>query len=286
MTVQESYMALKVQLQKLYEDREAASIAEMVIEKITGYTNTDRILHKAQMFNMEQQEQWNEISTQLLTHKPIQYILQEAWFGGMKFFVDDSVLIPRPETEELVDWLMNEVQSKKNIQQILDVGSGSGCIPIYLKKKNEALQITSIDISEKALSVASGNAKNLSATINFCCIDFLNEQLWNDLPQFDLIVSNPPYIKQSESTSMHNNVLDFEPHLALFVPDDHALIFYEKLANFGRTHLSPEGKIFVEINEGAGAAVSELFTAKNYSAELKKDMNGKDRMLKATLQAG
>ncbi|MDE3145063.1 MAG: peptide chain release factor N(5)-glutamine methyltransferase, partial [Bacteroidota bacterium] len=260
-------------------------IADMVMEHITGYQKTNRIIHTNILLDVQQQEQLQKCTEELLRHKPIQYVLQEAWFCGMKFFVNESVLIPRPETEELIDWITQEMNNTNIIvPTLLDIGSGSGCIPVSLKKKNTNILISSIDISKEALVVAKKNANDLGVEINFFEFDFLNESKWNELSIFDFIVSNPPYIKQSESKDMQKNVLDFEPHIALFVPDADALIFYKKLAAFGKKHLTTNGKIFAEINEKAGNDVNDLFENENYSVELKKDIHGRDRMLKAVLK--
>jgi len=282
MSIQEAYKKLLFQLYELYDNREAANIADMVIEYVTGQQKTDRIIHKTIPLNFQQQEQLENLTQQLLQHKPVQYVLQEVWFEGMKFFVNQSVLIPRPETEELIDWINQEIKNNKIVvKTILDIGTGSGCIPISLQKKNQALNITALDISKDALKVAEKNAANLSTDIIFICSNFLDENNWGKLPVVDLIVSNPPYIKQSESISMQKVVTDFEPHLALFVSDENPLIFYQKIALFGKNHLSKNGKIFVEINESLGKDVAAVFQKEHYEIELRKDMYGKDRMLKA-----
>ncbi len=282
MGIEEAYKKLLFELYELYDNREAANIADMVIEYVTGQQKTDRIIHKTIPLNFQQQEQLENLTQQLLQHKPVQYVLQEVWFAGMKFFVNESVLIPRPETEELIDWITQEIKHNKIIvKTMLDIGTGSGCIPISLQKKNQALNITALDISKDALKVAEKNAVNLSADIIFICSNFLDENNWKKLPIVDLIVSNPPYIKQSESISMQKVVTDFEPHLALFVSDENPLIFYQKIALFGKNHLSKNGKIFVEINESLGKDVAAIFKKEHYEIELRKDMYGKDRMLKA-----
>jgi len=282
MGIQEAYKKLLFQLYELYDNSEAANIADMVIEYVTGQQKTDRIIHKTIPLNFQQQEQLENLTQQLLQHKPVQYVLQEVWFAGMKFFVNQSVLIPRPETEELIDWINQEIKNNKIVvKTILDIGTGSGCIPISLQKKNQALNITALDISKDALKVAEKNAANLSTDIIFICSNFLDENNWGKLPVVDLIVSNPPYIKQSESISMQKVVTDFEPHLALFVSDENPLIFYQKIALFGKNHLSKNGKIFVEINESLGKDVAAVFQKEHYEIELRKDMYGKDRMLKA-----
>lgn len=284
MSIQEAYKKLLFQLSGLYDSREAANIADMVMEHITGYQKTNRIIHKNIPLDIQQQAQLQKCNEELLQHKPVQYVLQEAWFYGMKFFVNESVLIPRPETEELIDWITSEINNKNiPVHTVLDIGSGSGCIPIALKKKNPGISISSMDISNDALVVAKKNANDLDAEINFFEFDFLNESRWVEFSTFDFIVSNPPYIKQSESKDMRKNVTDFEPHIALFVPDSDPLIFYKKLAAFGKKHLVEDGKIFAEINENSGKEVTDLFTNENYRVELKKDIHGKDRMLKAVL---
>ncbi|HEX3025474.1 MAG TPA: peptide chain release factor N(5)-glutamine methyltransferase [Chitinophagaceae bacterium] len=285
MSIQEAYKKLLFRLNELYDNREAANIADMVTEHITGYQKTNRIIHKNVLLNTQQLLQLKKCTEDLLQHKPVQYVLQEAWFYGMKFFVNESVLIPRPETEELIDWISQEINNKNIIAEtVLDIGSGSGCIPIALKKKNTGITISSIDISKEALVVARKNATDLGVEINFLEIDFLDESKWDILSAFDLIVSNPPYIKQSESKDMRKNVLDFEPHIALFVADSDPLIFYKKIASFGKKHLKENGKIFAEINENSGEDLINLFANENYSVELKKDIHGKFRMLKAVLK--
>ncbi len=283
MSIQEAYKKLLFQLYELYDNREAANIADMVIEFITGQRKTDRIIHKTIPLNFQQQEQLENLTQELLQYKPVQYVLKETWFSRMKFFVNEAVLIPRPETEELINWIIQDIKSNKiKVNSILDIGTGSGCIPISLKKKNELLSVSALDISEDALKVAAKNADDLHAGINFICSDFLDENTWNEFPVYDIIVSNPPYVKQSESETMRKIVIDFEPHLALFVTDEDPLLFYKKIARFGKDHLSKEGNIFVEINECLGEEVIALFKKEKYNAELRKDMHGKDRMLKAS----
>ena len=226
---------------------------------------------------------FTEISKDLLTHRPVQYVLGEAWFAGMKFYVNESVLIPRPETEELVNWVVDSVNQSTNInQRLLDIGTGSGCIPISVKKKLPELSVTSIDISVAALQVAKQNADSLGISIDLLTINFLEENSWNELSGFDLIVSNPPYIKLSEGKNMLRNVLDFEPSIALFVPDEDALVFYKKILLFSKTHLDKNGYIFLEINETLGNEVVQLYESSGFIVELKRDLQGKDRMLKIT----
>jgi release factor glutamine methyltransferase len=276
MTIQQAYHFLQQQLSTIYDTDEATNIADLVIEHITDYKKLGRITHKDLPIAEKQIEQLQTLTKDLLLHKPVQYVLGEAWFYEMKFYVTEHVLIPRPETEELVELVAS---CKLPITSILDIGTGSGCIPITLKKKIPKADITSIDVSENALVVAKQNAVNNNVEIDFKELDFLYESNWNDLDCYDIIVSNPPYIKQSESTTMHNNVLSFEPHIALFVEDEDALLFYRKIADFGKTHLNALGKIFVEINEALGNETIALFESYGYEAILKQDMQGKDRMI-------
>jgi len=283
MTINTAYHQLLYQLFELYDDREAANIADWVIEYITGQRRIERILYKDLPLNDGQQQQLETFTQQLLQHKPVQYVLQEAWFAGMKFFVKEGVLIPRPETDELVELISSFKFQVSGSLQILDIGTGSGCIPIALKKRLPASSILSIDISEDALAIAKKNATDLQADITLQRVDFLNEANWLQLGSFDIIVSNPPYIKQSESSVMSKHVTDYEPSLALFVADNNALIFYEKIAAFGKMHLNPNGQIFVEINAALGKETVAMFKHHGYNTLLKQDLQGKDRMIQAWL---
>jgi release factor glutamine methyltransferase len=283
MTINTAYHQLLYQLFELYDDREAANIADWVIENITGQRRIERILYKDLPLNNSQQQQLETFTQQLLQNKPVQYVLQEAWFAGMKFFVKEGVLIPRPETDELVELVVTKSKTSNQKSQILDIGTGSGCIPIALKKRLPTSAIVSIDISEVALEIAQKNATDLQADITLQQMDFLDESNWHQLGTFDIIVSNPPYIKQSESASMSKLVIDYEPSLALFVADNNALIFYEKIAAFGKTHLKQNGQIFVEINEALGKETVTIFQQHGYQTLLKQDLQGKDRMIQAWL---
>lgn len=285
MTVQEAYKHTQVQLYEVYDEREATNIADEVIAHITGFNRTDRLIHGTNELNHTQANQLTLYTLQLLLHTPLQYVLQEAWFAAMPFFVNENVLIPRPETEELVEWVVAEARNRATAS-IIDIGTGSGCIPIALKKKLPAVAIHALDVSAGALTVARRNAANLEAPVTFHEADILQPERWKSLPVFDIIVSNPPYIKESERTAMHENVLSHEPHLALFVPDADALLFYRTIAGFAQNHLQPGGLLFFEINEALGQETVDLLTGKGFiDLELKQDMQGKDRMIKATLPA-
>lgn len=278
MTIQETYHLLQEALKNIYDIDEANNIADLVIEHVTGYKKLGRITHKQLVLTEQQIHAIDTFKSALLQNKPVQYVLQEAWFYEMKFYVNEHVLIPRPETEELIELI---IKTNNPISNILDIGTGSGCIPITLKKKIPHTTIVTIDVSEDALVVAKKNAAELNVEIELNQLNFLDETNWNELGIFDIIVSNPPYIKQSEIINMQPNVVANEPHIALFVADDDALVFYRKIAAFGKTHLTINGKIFVEINEALGNETISLFEEFGYRAELKKDMQGKNRMIVA-----
>jgi release factor glutamine methyltransferase len=296
-TLQTARQQFFSQLSTLYDDREAAAIANLVMENITGWGKIDRILHKEFVLLNLQREILEKYLFELLQHKPVQYVLHEAWFCGMKFFVDGSVLIPRPETEELVDWIVEEAGSGRSPHthfekaagepvhplHIVEVGAGSGCIPVALAKKLPQASLWSCDISGDALQIAHRNAAAHDVLIQFLELDFLDPANWAQLPKADIVVSNPPYIPQSEATDMETHVTAFEPHLALFVKEDNPLIFYEAIADFALLYLNPDGKIFVELHENLADDVQKLFSGKGFEGVVvKKDMQDKTRMLKAT----
>src|ERR1051326_1300632 len=191
MTINKAYKQLLFQLYEVYDDREAANIADMVIEHITGFRKIDRLINKQFVLNEEQLELLNDRTVELLKHEPVQYVLHEAWFAGMKFYVDENVLIPRSETEELVEWIINEVRETKLEIRILDIGTGCGCIPISIKKKIPSVEMHALDISEGALNVARKNAEEQRIKIVFHCVDILGKKEIEQLPKFEVIVSNP-----------------------------------------------------------------------------------------------
>lgn len=282
MTLHEAQQQLTTSLHDLYDNREAANIANWVMEHVTGMRKIDRIMHKQSPLQPEQLTQMQQYKQELLAHKPVQYVLHEAWFYGMAFYVDENVLIPRPETEELVAWILEEVGSMKYQVGILDIGTGSGCIPISLKKKLPQAEVYACDVSEQALAVAAKNSTTRQTPVQFLQADFLNTSTWPTLPAVDIIVSNPPYIPHHNQSSMLQNVLAYEPHLALFVPNEDPLVFYEAIARFAREKLRPGGNIFVEIHEDLSAQTKTLFELNGFTAEVKKDFQGKDRMVKAS----
>lgn len=283
MTVVEAFRKLTDTLQNLYGRRESENIADLVIEKITGLRRMERALKKKAEITTQQKIVIDQYAAELLQHKPVQYVLQEAWFYGLRFVVNEHVLIPRPETEELVDWIIKDAKSLPSPSSaILDIGTGSGCIPVALKKVLNTSVITAIDISSQALNVAKKNADSNNVNIDFLLVDALNEEQLNMLPVFDIIVSNPPYIPVTDKTEMRENVLNYEPHTALFVPDEDPLLFYKAISKFAVSHLSAEGKIYAEIHESMAEAVKNIFVHAGFAdCMIKKDMQGKDRMIRA-----
>jgi len=194
MTIQEATYFLLNKLRTIYADGEANEITDRVMEKLTGSMKTERMMYKNEVITAVEESQLNGYTERLLKHEPVQYVLNECWFYGLKFYVDKNVLIPRPETEELVDWVIRNIKFPFKDLKILDIGTGSGCIAISLKRKLRKAEVWACDISNEALAVAKSNAENLQADLNFIQLDFLNEQERKKLSSFDIIVSNPPYI--------------------------------------------------------------------------------------------
>lgn len=283
MTIEEARKDVTNQIMSVYDKSEADNITEIVMEHITRWSRPERILNKDIPISVPQQNTLSQIIQRLLIHEPIQYIINEVCFAGMIFYVDRNVLIPRPETEELIEWVVADNKSAESGKKIIDIGSGSGCIAITLKNKLPGFEMWSCDISNEALNVARMNADALNATVDFVSLNFLDKEQRRQLPNVDIIVSNPPYIPESGRKEMKKNVLEFEPANALFVSDDDPLIFYKAIADFASTNLAPNGSIYVEIHESLGEKVQSLFNSRGFaSVELRKDLQGKERMIKAT----
>ena len=282
MSIKELYRNFLVQLQKIYSLSEATVITDWVFEKMISLKRTDILKNPEKQITPAAKKLVQSALQELLLHKPVQYVLGEAWFYHMKLKVNEHVLIPRPETEELVEQLIKDRKSKLTDPVILDIGAGSGCIPIAIKKNLPASIVTSIDISEPALALATENAAMHHAHISFTKLDFLDESQWPLLPVCDIIISNPPYIPISEKDKLNKNVVDFEPYQALFVPDLAPLIFYEKIAIFGKEHLHHAGKIYLETHEEYAPAVAAIFQKLYPTVMIKKDMYGKERMVLVT----
>jgi release factor glutamine methyltransferase len=278
MNLQEATKHITNSLQKIYSQRESQNIASILMEDITALSATQRLITSTKDLTATQILKLEQNIEELLQHKPIQQIVGYTWFAGNKFYIDENVLIPRPETDELVNHIIK--QHLNQTISIIDIGTGSGCIAVSLKHNLPSATVTAIDVSNKALVIAAKNAGSIGVDVNFLQLDFLEENNWNQLQPFDVIVSNPPYIKEVEQAQMHNNVLLHEPHIALFVPDNNALIFYEKIAVFAKTHLKPNGSIWLEINEALGKETATVFINNGFSAEIILDMQGKERMIK------
>jgi release factor glutamine methyltransferase len=291
----EAEKTLRQSLTALYPEGEAAAIAGRVMEALTGRTYSQRMMQEEAQLTQEQVQQWQAHQNRLLQQEPVQYVLQQAPFYGMELYVDRSVLIPRPETEELVHWIIEDVRKNgpdvftKNATdadrtselKILDIGTGSGCIPLALKKAMPLAEVWGCDVSEEALTVARRNSSHLDIRVDFQGVDILDEAQHRLLPSVDILVSNPPYIPQNDAAAMHPNVLAYEPHLALFVPNDDALLFYKAIARFSHHRLHAGGRIYLEVHEEGAKEVTALFTQEGYSdVVVKKDMQGKERMLR------
>jgi len=279
MMIKDLYRNFLVQLQGIYSLSEATTITEWVFEKMASLKRSDILKNPDKQITPAADKLIQQTLLELLAYKPVQYVLGEAWFYHMKFKVNSHVLIPRPETEELVEQLIADRRSKLTDPAILDIGTGSGCIPVAIKKNLPASKLTAIDVSKDALALAKENAALHNAHINFIEADFLDESNWPALQLFDIIISNPPYIPIHEKEKLAKNVTDFEPHLALFVPDKSPLIFYEKIAAFGRDHLLPNGKIYLETHEDLAKETAALFRDYFQTVMIKKDIYGKERMI-------
>ena len=284
-TIKDVFSTFKQSLGTLYDTSEIEALTLMIISEITELSKAMIKAFPEQEITLQQHEKLNNILARLQTGEPIQYILGHTEFYGLTFKVNPSVLIPRPETEELVEWVLNsKVESQKSkVSNILDIGTGSGCIAISLKKNFLTAQVSAIDISTEALQTAKQNAELNEVDINFIHADILNINSEIEIPKSEIIISNPPYVTLHDKTQMHTNVTDFEPHTALFVPENDPLIFYKAIADFAIDNLAPKGLLFFEINESLGKETVEMLESKGFKdIELRKDMSGRDRMVRAT----
>lgn len=276
------------ELAHLYPASEARELCFLLLEHRLGWSRTDRLLRKSTTLSDLDAHWLADALRQLTQAIPIQHLLGHAWFMGMKLAVNQSVLIPRPETEELVQLIIDEQQAlHTGPNHIIDIGTGSGCIAIALKKAFPDATVHALDVSTDALRVAKGNAASQAAGLQFIHADIRD---WNLVFQpgqaFDTVVSNPPYITEREKAAMHRNVLAHEPHLALFVDDDTPLLFYAHIAAFAAQHLNPDGTLYFEINRRYGPGVHELLHKMGFEhVQLHQDMHGADRMVRASKPA-
>lgn len=272
------------ELKNIYQRELRTIYSETEIDRIF-YWIAEQILQKSEsILQLNPDEEVPDFNlflvnlNQLKEQKPVQYILGETEFYGMKFFVNENVLIPRPETEELIEWIIKDTENSN--LKVIDIGTGSGCIPVVLKKNLPHAEVWALDFSEEALKTAKQNAEYHQTEIQFVQNDFLNMD-FNDLAGFDIIVSNPPYIAETEKYGMAENVVKFEPHSALFVPDENALIFYKKIVEFAKLKLKSTGTIYVEINQNLAIETQKIFQNNFENSELKKDISGNFRMIKS-----
>ncbi|WP_029034672.1 peptide chain release factor N(5)-glutamine methyltransferase [Salinimicrobium terrae] len=263
-------------LEKEYPKEETGSFFNILLQEFTGLSRLDLALDPQRELSAEEEEKLNTALQRLQRHEPIQYITGNTEFFGLNFQVNRNVLIPRPETEELVQWVLEDLDASEEIK-ILDIGTGSGCIAISLAKNLQA-KVSALDISEEALEVAEKNAEIKNVSIKFLQNDILSLE---KLPEkFDVIVSNPPYVRELEKNEMQRNVLEHEPETALYVKDDDPLIFYRKITELAANNLHAGGKLYFEINQYLGNETEALLTEKNFQTRLKKDIFGVDRMLR------
>lgn len=279
-TVQGLYNEITLQLKDTYPPHEIQSLQKIIFEKKLNLALHQIFLNPKQPVENEKAEEILVIVSKLNLQKPIQYIFGEADFFGLNFKVDQNVLIPRQETEELVDWIIKS--NKIDSPSILDIGTGSGCIAISLAANIKDSKVTAIDISEGALKVARENTLINKVNVDFFNVDILDHSSIFPNQPFDIVVSNPPYVREFEKTFMQSNVLDHEPHSALFVSDTDPLLFYREIAARSKDLLKKGGLLYFEINETLGSETAKLLEGYHYTEiKLLKDLNGKDRMLKA-----
>lgn len=277
----QAFYSAKTSLIALYGEAEATAIAHMLLEHISNMSKLERLMQKDQLLSEQQALDVSDSIEALLRGEPIQYIIGEAWFLERKFLVNPSVLIPRPETEELVLWIVRDYAG--SAPRILDIGTGSGCIPISLKLEIPDAQVSACDISAAALATAGLNASRLGAHIYLQETDILDELQWTGLPVYDCIVSNPPYIPLSESETLDKHVREHEPHLALFVASDDALLFYRKIGTMGWLHLTSGGRLYFETHKDYIDACCGLLESLGYTdVTAQKDMHDNWRMIRAS----
>ena len=281
MQLRELYNQFLHELKPLYGYDEASAISTIIFEHFARKTKADIITEPHYIIENQKLSALEDALLQLKRNVPVQYVTGHSWFAGLDFKVTPAVLIPRPETEELVNEAIGYIKAN-NKKTLLDIGTGSGCIPISIKNQLPVVEVSAIDISSEALLIAKENATTNNVSINWMKVNFLEEKEWNSLQTYDVITSNPPYIPENEKALLDKNVTAHEPHLALFVPDDKALIFYKKIASFGRQHLADGGCIFMETHESFAADVVKHFSENGYQAQVKKDFFEKERMVIAT----
>ncbi|WP_234387169.1 peptide chain release factor N(5)-glutamine methyltransferase [Aquimarina sp. Aq78] len=269
-------------LSRIYDSEEILSFFYILSEEILGFKRVDVAMHLDKILTIEEKANFDKARRRLEKQEPIQYIIGKTYFYGIPFMVNENVLIPRPETEELVDWIIEDQKKDKQSITILDIGTGSGCIAISLAKKIPEAKVYAMDISEQAIQVARDNAKKNQADITFIKADILEvKELFQD---FDIIVSNPPYVRELEKKEMRSNVLDNEPQRALFVSDNEPLLFYKKITDLAKEKLKENGGLYFEINQYLGVETKNMIESKGFkSVEVRKDLYDNERMIRACL---
>ena len=279
MTIAETRKKIKQALSGSYDENEIRNFTDLLFFHLLNYSKIDIRLKVDEVISQQVEKTLDGMLKRLKDSEPVQYILGETVFYDLPFAVSRHVLIPRPETEELVCWVLEDHEGKKS--EILDIGTGSGCIAVTLARNLTQAKVSGCDIDEKAIEISRKNAVLNEVQVSFFVFDVLNRKPSHN-KKYHVLVSNPPYVRESERTLMHANVLNYEPHRALFVPDDHPLLFYEAIADLGHKILLPEGTVYCEINENLAEETLQVFHARNYSnAWIRRDINGKHRMIKA-----
>lgn len=266
-------------LKDVYPSVEINSFFNLLAEDYLGVSRLDIALNNQKELSPSEENKFEEAASRLHNQEPIQYIIGETEFYGLKFKVSPEVLIPRPETEELVEWILNDLKFDENKEiSILDFGTGSGCIAVSLAKNIPRAKVSAMDISSEVLKVAEFNAQKNNVDVNFIQQDIL--KLKSLSQEFDLIVSNPPYVREMEKKEMHPNVLNFEPSLALYVKDEDPLIFYRKITKLAKEGLKRNGRLFFEANQYLADDTCDILKQMSFETELRKDIYGNLRMLK------
>lgn len=274
--------SIRKELTGIFPMEEIESLIFLIFEKVKGYSRTQFLLAGEDLLTKDELDEIRKIVSRLKNHEPIQYILGQTEFYGLPFYSTPGVLIPRPETEELVQWIIQETTLPS--PTLLDIGTGTGCIAISLQKNIQQSKVLACDISPVCIETALRNAELNAAPISVVEYDILNFTPPISFPDLDIIVSNPPYVRETEKLLMNRNVLDYEPALALFITDENPLIFYERIADFALLHLKNRGHLYFEINEAFGPQCVKMLHAKGFSdIQLKKDINGKDRMIRSVI---
>jgi len=287
MTLQELKSTFLIELSRIYPKEEILSFLFLLVHHKLKLTRADIAIKPGKIIENSSLPFFLNALAKLKDEEPIQYIIGETEFYGLSFKVDPNVLIPRPETEELVNWILSEFKFQNSESNILDIGTGSGCIAITLAKHLPKAQVYAVDISKQALQMATKNANQNNVNVQFTELDILNPNVVLSTVkslEYDIIVSNPPYVREIEKQEIQNNVLQNEPHQALFVKDENPLIYYDKIADFAKLNLTSQGVLFLEINQYLGKETEALLQQKGYkNTELRKDIFGNDRMIKATI---